>query len=142
MAEKQPKITGVGGVFIKCDDPDSLREWYGKSFGLKTNQYGIMFETRGAENPEEKQYLQWSTFSKGSDYFAPSQKEFMVNYRVQNIEALVEQLRADGVTICDEIETYSYGKFVHVMDPEGNKIELWEPIDSDFTEDYEKDANS
>jgi predicted enzyme related to lactoylglutathione lyase len=72
--------------------------------------------------------------NRGSDYFAPSKKEFMINYRVQHIEALVENLRNSGVTILDQIETYDYGKFVHIMDDEGNKIELWEPVDSVFTE--------
>lgn len=73
------------------------------------------------------------SLQKGSEYFAPSNKEFMINYRVQNIEALVEKLRANGVTIVDEIASYDYGKFVHIMDAEGNKIELWDPIDSVFT---------
>lgn len=77
--------------------------------------------------------MQWSPFAENTDYFAPSGKEFMINYRVQNIEGLVKKLRENGVTILDEIETYEYGKFVHIMDPEGNKIELWEPIDSFFT---------
>lgn len=139
--EKEPKITGVGGIFFKCDDPKGLREWYGKNFGLKTNDYGILFQSRGVEEPMEKQYLQWSSFSANTEYFNPSKKEFMVNYRVQNIEKLVENLKASGITVCDEIESYDYGKFVHVLDPEGNKIELWEPIDSVFTSGYEADSN-
>jgi predicted enzyme related to lactoylglutathione lyase len=137
--EKEPKITGVGGIFFKCDDPEKTRKWYGEQFGLTTNDYGILFQTRDANNPDEKQYLQWSTFSKKSDYM---EGEYMVNYRVQNIEGLVDKLKASGTTIVDGIETFEYGKFVHVLDPEGNKIELWEPVDSVFTEQYEKDANA
>jgi len=102
--------------------------------GLETNEYGSSFEFRNANRPEEINYLQWSPFEKGSEYFEPSKKEFMINYRVQNIQGLVNKLKANGVTIVDEIETFEYGKFVHIMDSEGNKIELWEPIDSAFTE--------
>ena len=78
--------------------------------------------------------MQWHPFKKGDKYFAPSKKEFMINYRVQNIEGLVNKLKENGVTILDTIETFEYGKFVHIMDDEGNKIELWEPIDSVFTQ--------
>lgn len=92
-----------------------------------------MFEFRNADQPDEINYLQWSPFKEDTDYFDPSKKEFMINYRVQNIEGLVEQLKENGVTVVDKIETYEYGKFVHTMDPEGNKIELWEPVDSVFT---------
>ena len=83
---------------------------------------------------DEINYLSWSPFDENTEYFNPSQKQFMINYRVQNIEGLVAQLRENGVTIVDDIETFDYGKFVHIMDHEGNKIELWEPIDRVFTE--------
>ncbi len=87
----------------------------------------MSFEYRDVNKPEQIIPLQWSPFKKESDYFAPSKKEFMINYRVQNIEGLVEKLKENGVTVLDDIETYDYGKFVHIMDAEGNKIELWEP---------------
>ena len=96
--------------------------------------YGSPFEFRNANNPEQINYLQWSPFKDDTKYFEPSKKEFMINYRVADLEALVEELRKEGVTICDEIETFEYGKFVHIMDPDGNKIELWEPIDQVFTD--------
>jgi predicted enzyme related to lactoylglutathione lyase len=128
-----PKVTGIGGIFFFSDDPDRTKAWYAEHLGLATNPWGSTFEFRNANRPEEINYLQWSLFERGSSYFAPSTKEFMINYRVQNIEALVEQLRQAGVTIVDEIETFDYGKFVHILDPEGNKLELWEPIDSVFT---------
>lgn len=128
-----PKVTGIGGIFFFSEDPDKTKAWYAEHLGLATNPYGSTFEFRNANRPDEINYLQWSPFKSGSTYFAPSTKEFMINYRVQNIEALVENLRAAGVTIVDEIETYDYGKFVHILDPEGNKLELWEPIDHVFT---------
>jgi len=129
-----PRVTGIGGIFFFCDDPAAVREWYGKNLGLEISEYGSSFEFRNAHRPEEINYLQWSPFQKGDAYFVPSKKEFMVNYRVQNIEALVERLKENGVTVVDEIETYDYGKFVHILDPEGTKIELWEPIDSVLTQ--------
>jgi len=101
--------------------------------GLEVNQWGSSFEFRNANRPDEINYLQWSPFEKGSEYFAPSEKEFMINYRVQNIEGLIKKLKENGVTVVDEIESYNYGKFVHILDNEGNKIELWEPVDSVFT---------
>lgn len=131
--ELPPKVTGIGGIFFFSDKPDETKEWYAKNLGLAVNEWGSTFEFRNSNRPEEINYLQWSPFEKGSDYFAPSKKEFMINYRVQNIEGLVKQLQTNGVTVVDEIETYDYGKFVHIMDSEGNKIELWEPIDSVFT---------
>ncbi|HAX96376.1 MAG TPA: glyoxalase [Prolixibacteraceae bacterium] len=131
---KAPKVTGLGGIFFFTDDPEATKEWYSKNLGLAVNEYGSTFEFRNAHRPDEINYLQWSPFKKGDSYFAPSQKEFMINYRVQNMEELVENLKANGVTVLDEIETFDYGKFVHIMDNEGNKIELWEPFDSVFTD--------
>ena len=140
MEEKQstsqgePRVTGIGGIFFFSNHPEKTKEWYAKNLGLKTDQWGSSFEFRNAHRPDEINYLQWSPFSNDSDYFQPSEKEFMINYRVQNIEALVEQLKENGVTIVDEIEEFEYGKFVHIMDNDGNKLELWEPIDKVFTE--------
>ena len=125
-----PKVTGIGGIFFFSDNPEETKEWYAKNLGLEINEWGsCSFESRNVNKPDEINSLQWSPFKKGSEYFAPSKKEFMINYRVQNIEALVNKLKANGVTILDSIETYDYGKFVHIMDTEGNKIELWEPND-------------
>jgi predicted enzyme related to lactoylglutathione lyase len=132
--DKTPKVTGIGGIFFFSENPEKTREWYAENLGLEVNQWGSSFEFRNANKPDEINYLQWSPFESGSDYFAPSKKEFMINYRVQNIEGLVNKLKNKGVTILDNIETYDYGKFVHIMDSEGNKIELWEAADSVFTE--------
>jgi len=128
-----PRVTGIGGIFFFSDNPDKTKEWYSNNLGLEVNDWGSSFEFRNANRPDEINYLQWSPFKQGSEYFAPSKKEFMINYRVQNIEGLVSKLKKNGVTVVDSIETYDYGKFVHIMDAEGNKIELWEPVDSVFT---------
>lgn len=132
--DSTPRVTGIGGIFFFSENPEKTKEWYSKNLGLEVNPWGSSFESRNANNPEEINYLQWSPFKQGSSYFEPSKKEFMINYRVQHIEALIENLRNNGVTILDTIETYDYGKFVHILDDEGNKIELWEPVDSVFTE--------
>jgi predicted enzyme related to lactoylglutathione lyase len=121
------KVTGIGGVFFKCKNPETIKEWYKQHLGLNTDQYGTTFEWRKEDKPEEKGSTQWSPFSEATKYFEPSSKEFMINYRVENLEELVVELKKEGVTICDEIEVYEYGKFIHILDPEGNKIELWEP---------------
>lgn len=128
-----PKVTGIGGIFFFSDDPNKTKAWYEKHLGLAIDDWGSSFEFRNAHRPDEINYLQWSPFERNSDYFNPSKKEFMINYRVQNIVGLVEQLKADGVEVLDEISYYDYGKFVHIMDDEGNKIELWEPVDIVFT---------
>ncbi|CAF3870180.1 unnamed protein product [Rotaria sp. Silwood1] len=125
-----PKVTGVGGIFFFSENPKATREWYKDNLGIDTNDYGASFESRNIDKPEDINILQWSPFKKGSEYFAPSTKEFMINYRVQNIEGLVAKLKENGITVVDNIETYDYGKFVHIMDMEGNKIELWEPVNT------------
>lgn len=129
----EPKVTGIGGIFFFTENPKQSREWYAKHLGLAVNDYGSSIEFRNANTPEEINYLQWSPFKKGDQYFEPSKKDFMINYRVQNIEGLVKKLKAEGVKVLDEIESFDYGKFVHIMDHEGNKIELWEPQDHVFT---------
>jgi len=128
-----PKVTGIGGIFFFSDNPKETKRWYSENLGIEVNDWGSSFESRNANRPEEINYLQWSPFRKGSKYFAPSTKEFMINYRVQNLEGLLRKLKSAGVTILDSVEVYDYGKFVHIMDAEGNKIELWEPVDSVFT---------
>lgn len=129
-SDKAPKVTGIGGIFFFSDDPKETRDWYAKNLGLDTTEWGTTFESRNINDPDEIDQLQWSPFQSGSSYFSPSKKEFMINYRVQNIEGLVRNLRENDVTILDEIEESDYGKFVHILDSDGNKIELWEPSDS------------
>ena len=109
-----------------------MRDWCQTHLGLNTNQYGTVFEWRQANDSTKRGFLQWSPFSEKTKYFEPSTKEFMINYRVEDLVALVEELKREGVTITDSIETVSYGKFVHIMDIEGNKIELWQPNDIEY----------
>lgn len=129
-----PKVTGIGGIFFTTSDPEGLKNWYGENLGLAIDPYGSPFEFRNANRPDEINYLRWSTFPDSVDAFAPSEREFMINYRVQNIEGLVRNLEASGVNMVDSILSVEYGKFVHFIDPDGNKVELWEPIDSFLTE--------
>jgi predicted enzyme related to lactoylglutathione lyase len=126
------RVTGIGGIFFKCKDPNKVKDWYKKHLGLDTDQYGTSFEWREGADATKKGFTQWSPFSETTTYFGPSDQEYMINYRVENLEQLVEQLKAEGVTMADEIETFEYGKFVHIIDLEGNKIELWEPNDIEY----------
>lgn len=125
------KVTGIGGIFFKCKDPESMKEWYKSRLGFNTDPYGASFEWRQADDADKKGTTIWSPFNETTTYFAPSTKEFMLNYRVDDIEALVLQLKEQGVTVVDDIATYDYGKFVHIIDIEGNKVELWEPTDNE-----------
>lgn len=128
------RVTGIGGIFFKCKNPQQMSEWYRNHLGLKTNEYGSVFEWHQGADPAKKGFTQWSPFKESTKYFEPSEKEFMMNYRVENLEYLVGELKKEGVNVLDEVETYEYGKFVHIMDPEGNKIELWEPNDEVYEE--------
>ena len=124
-----PKVTGVGGIFFYADNPEETKTWYTENLGIDINDWGSSsFESRNIHNPDEINSLQWKPFPAGDEYFAPSKKGFMINYQVQNIEDLIDKLKENGVTILDSITSYEYGKFVHIMDNDGNKIELWEPV--------------
>ena len=125
------KVTGIGGIFFKCKDPNKMKEWYKTHLGLNTNDYGATFEWKEAGDSPKNGSTTWSPFAETTKYFEPSTKDFMINYTVDNLEALVEELKKEGVTIVDKIESYDYGKFVHILDAEGNKVELWEPANSE-----------
>lgn len=122
-----PKVTGIGGIFFKCKDPNQMKEWYNKNLGMNAGPYGASFEWYEDAAGEKKGLTQWNLNTETAKMYEPSTKDFMINYRVENMEALVEELQKNGVTVLDEIVTYDYGKFVHIMDIEGNKIQLWEP---------------
>ena len=127
MTKNGPKVVGIGGIFFKSENPEETKKWYENNLGIVTDQYGTMFKSRNIDNSDEINYLQWSPFNKDTDYFNPSKKEFMINYRVQKIEEFVKILKTKGITIVDTIEEYEgIGKFVHILDPDGNKLELWE----------------
>lgn len=127
------RVTGIGGIFFKSKDPKKSIEWYAKHLGLDTNEYGATFNWVHAEDTTKEGLTQWSPFEEKTEYFNPSSKDFMINYCVENLELLVEELKKEGVTILDEIAVFDYGKFVHILDLEGNKIELWEPISNSYT---------
>ncbi len=130
--QEMKKVTGIGGIFFKCKDPGKMREWYQTHLGLNTNEYGTVFEWWQGADSTKKGFTQWSPFNEKTTYFEPSTKDFMINYRVANLDLLVEELKKNGVTVVDNIETVEYGKFVHILDVEGNKLELWEPNDIEF----------
>lgn len=124
------RVTGIGGIFFKCDDAKKQSEWYRQHLGIQIHDWGGgIFWWRDLENPEQKCSTSWSPFKKDTTYFAPSKKEYMFNYRVENLEELLKALKEEGVEVIGNIEEYEYGKFGWIMDPEGNKIELWEPVD-------------
>ena len=123
------KVTGIGGIFFKCKDPGKMKDWYKTHLGINADKYGATFEWYQSPDSTKKGITQWTPFDEKTKYFDPSTKDFMINYRVENLESLVKELENEGVTVLDKIETYDYGKFVHIMDIEGNKIELWEPVD-------------
>lgn len=127
------RVTGLGGVFFKVKDPQSMRSWYEKHLGIPhMSQYGGSFEWRGRENPNELGHTAWSVMDDKSDYYNPSESKFMINYRVADLEGLLKILKEEGVEVVGEIESYDYGKFGWAMDPEGNKIEFWEPNDIEY----------
>ena len=124
------RVTGIGGVFFKTKDPKAVKEWYNKHLGLNTDQWGCTFWWKDKDGNDCS--TQWSPFKEDTTHFEPSKKEFMMNYRVENLEELLKTLKAEGVTVMDEIQIADEGKFGWIMDVEGNKIELWEPNDEAF----------
>ena len=126
------RVTSIGGIFFKCKNPVAVREWYERHLGLDTDQYGTTFEWRQGTDSSKKGFTQWGPFKETTKYFEPSGKDFMINYRVEKLAELVGQLKSEGVQVVDSIETFEYGSFVHIMDIEGNKIELWEPNDKEY----------
>ena len=124
------RVTGIGGLFFKSNDPKASKEWYRKHLGLNTDEYGCTFWWKDKNGNDCS--TQWSPFSADTEYFKPSEKAFMFNYRVDDLHALMKILKAEGVTIVGDIQEFEYGKFGWILDNEGNKIELWEPVDKAF----------
>lgn len=124
------RVTGLGGVFFKTKDPDRMKKWYKDHLGLPVDDYGCTFWWKDTHGNDCS--TQWSPFKEDTKYFQPSKKQFMMNYRVENLVELLAVLKEEGVTVVGKIEEHDYGKFGWILDPEGNKIELLEPIDSVF----------
>jgi len=124
------RVTGLGGFFFKTKDPNSIKNWYNKHLGLDTDQYGCTFWWKDKEGSDCS--TQWSPMNNDTTYFEPSKSNFMMNFRVENLVELLAILREEGVTVVGDIQEFEYGKFGWILDPDGNKIELWEPIDKAF----------
>lgn len=124
------RVTGIGGVFFKAKDPEAMNKWYSENLGIDAGEYGATFNWRDAEDPSKEGTTAWCAFPADTKYFNPSASPFMINYRVADLDGLLTELRAAGVWVDEKVESYDYGKFGWIMDPEGNRIELWEPIDS------------
>ena len=122
------RVTGIGGIFFKSKDPTALGAWYKTHLGIDVQEWGgVSFQWKGPDNPEGGGTTVWSPFAADTNYFAPSSASFMINYRVEDLHALMAQLQAEGVQIEGKVEESEYGKFGWVIDPDGNKIELWQP---------------
>jgi predicted enzyme related to lactoylglutathione lyase len=124
------RVTGIGGIFFKTKDPKAVKDWYRDHLGLNTDQWGSTFWWKNKEG--EDCSTQWSPFKEDTDYFEPSKKEFMMNFRVENLDELLETLKEEGVQVVGKAESVEEGKFGWIVDLEGNKIELWEPNDKAF----------
>ena len=128
-------ITGIGGIFFKANDPEKLGAWYKEHLSLEVEEYGgVTFREAGANagsSPKRQAYTVWSPFAADTDYFAPSDKPFMINFRVADLDALLTKLRSEGVTVDERTEKSEFGYFGWAMDPEGNRIELWEPPEAE-----------
>ncbi|MGG8496301.1 VOC family protein [Tenacibaculum sp. TC6] len=127
---KKGRVTGIGGVFFKTENTEKTKDWYKEHLDFNTDQWGCTFWWKDQNGKDAS--TQWSPFSKDSEYFSPSKKDFMFNYRVENLVELLEELKQKGITVVGNIEEYDYGKFGWIIDLDGNKIELWEPKDSAF----------
>ena len=124
------RVTGIGGIFFKCKDPQAMKQWYEEHLGIPQDPYGYTFKWFEQRDSDLVGRTVWSPFPENTSYFGNESQQLMVNYRVDDIEKLVEQLRQEGVTIVDEIQDYEgIGKFVHILDAEGNRVELWQPLE-------------
>jgi predicted enzyme related to lactoylglutathione lyase len=126
MSNPPEKVTGIGGVFFRAADPARMSAWYREHLGICAEDGHAIFDWREKESPEKAGQTVWSLFPADTDYFGPTRKSFMINYRVANLEKMLIQLRASGVTV-EKVEDFDYGRFAWITDPEGNRIELWEP---------------
>jgi catechol 2,3-dioxygenase-like lactoylglutathione lyase family enzyme len=125
------RVTGIGGIFFESEDLETVRSWYRDRLGIPTEAWGgSVFHWRSLDDPQERGYTVWSPFPPDSTKFAPSEQPYMLNYRVEHLPELLADLRAAGVEVVGELEEHENGKFAWILDPEGRKIELWEPVPS------------
>ena len=122
------RVTGIGGIFFKAKDAPALQAWYKRHLGIDVQEWGgTAFDWVDSDGKPTGGTTAWLVSPEESDQFAPSKASFMVNYRVEDLYALVAALKAEGCNVLDDIQDSEYGKFAHVIDPEGNKVELWQP---------------
>lgn len=121
------RVVGIGGIFFRAKDPKALSDWYSKRLGLKIKDNVALFTWNSRKNPKRIGHSVWALFPKDDTYFGSKKNQFMINYRVNNLSRLLAHLRKEGVRVARKMEKSSYGKFGWVYDPEGNRIELWEP---------------
>jgi predicted enzyme related to lactoylglutathione lyase len=122
------RVTGIGGVFFKSRDPKALGAWYRTHLGLNVEAWGgVQFQWVTPENPTGTGTTIWNPFKDDTTYFGPGTASFMINFRVQDLHALLGALRAEGCEVDPKVEESEYGKFGWVVDPEGNRVELWQP---------------
>lgn len=120
------RVTGIGGVFFKAKDPEKLKEWYRTHLGIESESWGAVFRWRDDPRSDDASTA-WSVFTEDTKYFGPGQKSFMINYRVDDLDSLLTQLRAEGVEVSEKTDESEFGKMGWAVDPEGNRVELWEP---------------
>jgi predicted enzyme related to lactoylglutathione lyase len=132
MEPMDPGVTALGGIFFKSNDPEGLKKWYRENLGIRAGKYGGVFQWRKEAPHNGRGFTAWSIFEDATTYFAPSAHDHMINYRVNDLEALLKKLKGNGVEIAGEMEEYEYGKFGWILDPDGRKIELWEPFDDSY----------
>jgi predicted enzyme related to lactoylglutathione lyase len=129
------RVTGIGGIFLRARDPKALTAWYAKHLGITINDYGGATFLWTDELPPTTGMTAWSLFPEDTTYFGPGDKrgpqQAMVNYRIDDLDALLAQLTAEGIPIDPHREDYNYGRFAWITDPEGNRIELWQPLVSE-----------
>ena len=121
------RVIGLGGVFFKSKDPKKLREWYARHLGLPVEDWGCKFDLATPELNKVEGYTVWSPFKEDTKYIDPSPKPFMLNFMVEDLHALLDALRSEGVQVIGDSEESEFGKFGWILDPEENKVELWEP---------------
>ncbi|MGK7397317.1 MAG: VOC family protein [Candidatus Cyclobacteriaceae bacterium M3_2C_046] len=132
--QEQPQVTGIGGIFFKSSNVAQTRAWYHEKLGIINSNQGGSFLWRKYNDQENYGFTVWHAFDQADDYFKESAKNFMVNYRVNDLNGLLKKLKEQNVKISGEIESYPFGRFAWIIDPEGQKIELWEPADPEFLE--------
>ncbi len=126
------RVTGIGGVFFRSADPQATRDWYGEHLGLGIEDHGSNFRWRSSTEPDRKGFTLWSPFDDATDYFGAPDQQAMINYRVNDLDAMLRRLRDAGVEIVGEMEVQTFGRFQHIIDGDGRRVELWEPVDTEY----------